>query len=381
MQIWWVRKALASPAILQACACTAAEHKALLEYNQGVSSDIIQKSIKDSIYLRIEAIKSLNDLLQDPVRSATQSTVLHVNVLMANEALGAHFEVLQAHKEGLKTLVSMMGGLIELEHPMLSTIYQGSLLLAALQNTKPIFPIIAKYRDAIVHEPQMFHNEDIKYDCVVPATLECLGARFTTASWNVEIHPTMKSLIETFRRLVRHFEIGTLFPSIVAPTDNDLFVIFQHELLTTHYASESPCNPNLDECLRHSLLIYLYIRVSHLQELPIMQNMVENFRHSLSGLSYLYTTAPDLLFWILFIGGMASQGYSSHPWFMSHIAIVAHDLELEDWEQVRTLLGGFFYTDQAGQTAAEDLWTEVLLLAGPYRYIAPKSRILAMEID
>jgi hypothetical protein len=71
--------------MLETCAFRAAKDKARVESIQGVFSDIIQKSINDSIYFRIKAIKALNNLLQDPAGSATHPTVLLVSALVSNE--------------------------------------------------------------------------------------------------------------------------------------------------------------------------------------------------------------------------------------------------------------------------------------------------------
>ncbi|KAJ5381703.1 uncharacterized protein N7496_004131 [Penicillium cataractarum] len=406
MQNWWAQKAMTSPAMLQTCAFRAAEDKALVGTIQGISADLIQKSMRDSIYFRMKAIKALNESLQDPAKSATHPTLLLVSALVGNEAIGANFDALLAHKQGLKTLVSIMGGLDDLEHMMLSTVYQGALMLAALQNTEPIFPMLQRFRNGIFHVSNIFEGEELRYDdYMIPTTLLSLGIRFTTSPWHTQIHPTLKSLLEAFRRLIRHFEIGIIFPQVVAPTDNDLFVIIQHELLSTHYShNHTPGDElesryqrrhcfNLNEPLRLSLMIYLYTRVSKLQDLPILRYMVETFKQSLeirlaeissssSSSSTLDATAPDLLLWLLFIGGMASQGDSSHAWFVSHLAHVVRSLALEDWAtQVRPLLGEFFYTDRPGQMDAEDLWSEVALLTSAYRYIAPKPRLLVIEMD
>jgi hypothetical protein len=96
-------------------------------------------------------------------------------------------------------------------------------------------------------------------------------------------------------------------------------------------------------------------------------------------LTFLTHIAPDLLFWILFIGGLASQGYSSHAWFVHHLAGVARDLGLKEWtSHVRPMLAQFFYTDRVSQggkaeTVGEDLWSEVVVyLSGAYRHIAPR---------
>ncbi|KAL2861704.1 hypothetical protein BJX68DRAFT_10338 [Aspergillus pseudodeflectus] len=392
MEAWWARHAVASPAVLQTCAWRAAEHKALLASSQGMPSAVIRKSINDSLYYRLSAIKSINESIRHPVTPATESTVLLVSAQLGNESFCANLDVLPAHAKGLTTLVAMVGGLEALDHLMLSTIYQGALMLAALEDTVPLFPMLPKFRHGTLHEPKIFNvKERIQYQCEVPGSLSSLGIRFTTAPWSATIiHPKMKYLVEAFRRLIHHFEVATIYPKIVAPTDNDLFVLMQHELLSTRYTSPAggedskSTTPNINDALRLSLLVYLYTRVSQFQNLPIMRCMVENFRQSLisADVSYFHATAPDLLFWILFIGGMASQGYSSHPWFVAHLADVARDLGLQEWEsQVRPLVGEFFYTDRPGQTAAEDLWSELVLLAGPWRYIAPKPRLVVIEMD
>jgi hypothetical protein len=221
----------------------------------------------------------------------------------------------------------------------------------------------------IPHERKIFYSDDISYQYEIPKPLARLGSRFQTAAWATEIHSSMHYRIGVFRRLVRHFELGNFLPNIVAPNDNDLFVVFQHQLHSIHYASETH---NLNEPIRLTLLVYLYLRVSRVGNYPIMRHMVAHLKHSLSddaGLAYYKETAPDLLFWMLLLGGMASQGQRSHPWFVLQLAEVAHDLGLREWAAVRALLGEFFYTDWPGETAGEDLWNEVLTSR---RYIAPQ---------
>ncbi|KAL3446160.1 hypothetical protein BJX65DRAFT_309151 [Aspergillus insuetus] len=414
MQLWWMQHASTSPAMLQTCAFRAAEHRAILQSSQGVSPEVVERSNRDSIGFRIMALKTLNALLRDPVTAATQSTVLLISSLVANEAFSANFQALQTHLEGLLTLISLLGGLDALDHMLLSTVYQGFLIIAALQNTRPLLPMFRKFRRAIIHEPKIFGTEEIDYDSEIPALLDpqTLGRGFATAPWREQLHPVMIGHLEAFRRLIRHFELANRFPraGIVAPTDNDLFVVLQHDLLSTHFDQDRAAanGPGLNEPLRLTLIIYLFTRVCDFQNLPMTQVMLETLRQCLDAeptmdtetlpprqpLTFLTQTAPDLLFWILVIGGMASQGYSSHAWFVHHLAVVARDLGLEEWMgDVRPLLGEFFYTDrisQGGQaeTAGENLWSEVVvyLRAGAYRHIAPRpgggrSILLDSQID
>ncbi|KAJ0420978.1 hypothetical protein BJY00DRAFT_301257 [Aspergillus carlsbadensis] len=327
-----------------------------LQCSQGVSATVIDRSNRDSIGFRIMALKTLNTLLRDPVAAATQSTVLLINSLVANEAFSANFQALQAHLEGLLTLISLLGGLDALDHILLSTVYQGFLIIGALQNTRPLLPMLRKFRRAIIHEPQIFGTEEIQYKCKVPAALHprTLGARFNTAAWREDLHPTMRRHLEAFRRLIRHFELANLF-----------------------FKCRSTNGPGLNEPLRLTLIIYLFTRVCDFQNLPMIEVMVETLRQSLDP-----NTAPDLLFWILFICGLASKGSSSHAWLVHHLASVALDLGLKEWMgDVRPLLGEFFYTDRSSQgrveTVGEDLWSEVVvfLRADPgysCRHIAPR---------
>jgi hypothetical protein len=220
----------------------------------------------------------------------------------------------------------------------------------------------------------MFRGESYDYNYTSSLShLEPLGSGFCSATWYAEIHPSLRYFVDVFRRLVRHFELARNSPTQVMPTDNDLFLVFQYELLAARFAANAQ-SADLNEPLRLAMLIYSYTRISHYHQFPMLGCMADTLRASLvPRLAHLTTTAPELLFWILVMGGMASQQSNSHSWFVQNVADLAWTLGVENWTgQVRPLLGQFFYTDQPGQTGAEDLWSEVLALAGSYRCIAPK---------
>jgi hypothetical protein len=124
MSIWWWQRAVSQPALLQALLFLTAGHHATLESNNGVSSTAIEKSIKDSLRLRGNTLKTLNDILQDPIKAVAESTTLIVASLVAIEAVDANFEAVHAHMKGLKRLINLLGGLDALDHMTLSKIYQ-----------------------------------------------------------------------------------------------------------------------------------------------------------------------------------------------------------------------------------------------------------------
>jgi hypothetical protein len=271
--------------------------------------------------------------------------------------------------KGLATLIELAGGLDALEHMTVSSIYQYNTSLmfipfvanapsavtvyAALQNEPPIISMSAKFRSEILQEPAIFYRrpDDYAIGFVIPPYIATLGTRFASSPWYTEVSPSLKYFLPIFTRLIQHFELGKAYPELVTQTDNDLFTVFQHDFLSATSDSTYKVN-DLNPPLRYSLLVYLYVRVSHVQSLPIVRHMVETFKHILAPrIPYLLVIAPDLLFWMLVIGGLGSKGYNTHSWFVDHTACVAQHVGLSDRHQARRLLGEFFYTDQP-----EDTW-------------------------
>ncbi|EAW17372.1 uncharacterized protein NFIA_072870 [Aspergillus fischeri NRRL 181] len=374
MSIWWWQRAISQPALLQALLFLTAGHHATLKSNNGVVSTASEKSIKDSLRLRGNTLKTLNDILQDPIKAVAESTTLIVASLVAIEAVDANFEAVHAHMKGLKRLIHLLGGLDALDHMTISKIYQSDVKSAALQNSRPTFPMSARWRSEILQEFTLSRSTEHLH---VSKSLEALGNRFFAAPWYPTLDNTLKTFVQVLRRLIIYFEAAQQQPSIVLPTDNDLFLVFEHQLLSTVYETGTTL---LQEPLRLSLLIYLNLRIWHFQAFPFMQFMVEALRRSLvPAYGHAQSTAPDLLFWILFVGAMASQGYKCHPWFVSRLTEMTRRLDLVEWEKARETLGGFFYTDQPGERGAENLWNEVLLMES-YPYIAPKptSQVLVL---
>jgi hypothetical protein len=160
-----------------------------------------------------------------------------------------------------------------------------------------------------------------------------------------------------------YYEHAQRNPSSVMPTDNDLFLVMEHQLLSACYTTTDPTDIN--EPLRQTLIIYLNLRVWHFQSFPFMQYMVEALRTALEvPYVYLQTETPELLFWIMVVGSLASQGYKCHRWFVNGLSNLVERLGLGEWAEARRVLAGYFYTEQVSEKRAEeDLWNEVLLKA------------------
>ncbi|KAL3443952.1 hypothetical protein BJX65DRAFT_311431 [Aspergillus insuetus] len=381
---WW-QKAITQPALLRALLFFTAGHQATLESNNGISQTA-QKSLRDSLQLRGGALQTLNDIMRDPVKAVAESTTLVVASLVAMEAVGANFVALEAHQQGLKRLIPLCGDLDAFDHFTLSKVYQSDVKSAALKNTRPIFTISRKWREEIL---PMCTKEELS----LPKSLSRLGCSFFSSPWSSKLDPTMTAFLRVAQRLILHYETAQIYPEIIQATDNDPFLIFEHQLLSTsYYDSRTELQYNVDskhelypgrpsvlnEPLRLTLIIYLNFRIWHFQCFPFMNHMVSNLQRTLSPIyDELQSVAPTLLFWILFIGGMASQGYRCHGWFVNGLIelVKPERLDMGEWDDARVVLEGFFYTKQAwtGEELDGDLWNEVLLRAA-YPYIAPRPR-------
>lgn len=212
----------------------------------------------------------------------------------------------------------------------------------------------------------------------IVAQLSMLGTSFFKEPWYAHLGDTMKSFLRVSQRLVQYYELSNLHPSIVLPTDNSLFLLLGYQLVSIRYTEIPVESLNsqtvsclLNEPLRLALFIYLNMRIWNFQDYPMMHHLVKSLRDTLlcttsttspaSALAHIKDTAPRVLFWILFIGGMAAQGHSPHSWFVQQLVNLAASLELHEWRAARELLGGYLYTDQPGQLRGEMLWELILL--------------------
>ncbi|KAL5337753.1 hypothetical protein BJX70DRAFT_368682 [Aspergillus crustosus] len=118
---------------------------------------------------------------------------------------------------------------------------------------------------------------------------------------------------------------------------------------------------DIQEPLRITMLIFSAIQVFDLQWVPCIPFAVEDLRQSLDAtLPILWDTAYDLLFWILFIGGMALRGLDCHQWVVAHLGEAADRLGMVDWNMALPLLQQFFFFPRASAKRPECLWNEVL---------------------
>ncbi|KAL2814468.1 hypothetical protein BJX63DRAFT_392360 [Aspergillus granulosus] len=354
------QKAIYSPAILYIFCFFSARYTAFFEAKAHGILPFVKNSINNSLHFRGNALKHLNHLMQDLTNAVAEPTIVAIASFVAVESTLGNIEAVEAHLKGLKRLVYLFGGIDALHHMTLLKLYQCDNKSAVLKNKRPTFAMSARFCSEIRqwHESDMVH---INPTLTAPPGLADLGDRFMNSTWFTALDTRMQASIKAFRRLVLYFENTSLHPKPKQRiTDNSILVVVGHRLLSLSFPVEG--EEDLNEPLRLCLLLYLNIRIWPLRGLPIINSLVASLRENIDlRLPYLHSVAPDLVFWMLFMGGMASTGGKLHAWFIAQLRETRDFLQVQDWIEARTILTRFFYTDQRGETAAEDFWNEALL--------------------
>jgi hypothetical protein len=217
-----------------------------------------------------------------------------------------------------------------------------------VSKSPPIIPMCVKFEARVLQESAI-----IKASRRL-ARPSVLGTRFFNAPWSGEIQPLFKSIISCYQQLVLHYERGenpTVNPISV---ENDCLLYLSHRLLCLPY--QCPLT-EFEEIIRVSIFVYLSIRIWSIYGTPCLDSQVKSLRDLLRRNNFLLeSTASDLLFWVLFIGSLASKGLESHSWFSARLVDIADQMHLQDWDTATAFLGEFLFICRPQDDPAVELW-------------------------
>jgi hypothetical protein len=73
-----------------------------------------------------------------------------------------------------------------------------------------------------------------------------------------------------------------------------------------------------------------------------------------------------LLLWILVMGAIVTVGTLERLWFISTLGHVSGSLELESWQEMKSILATFLWLDMTNDVDGRDVWDEVGLSCSKY---------------
>jgi hypothetical protein len=192
-----------------------------------------------------------------------------------------------------------------------------------------------------------------------------LGSRFTSSSWSACLENPFKIAIENLAAVFIHYERYEQQPqykNTIKSGDNDPWMLAQRYLLSLSYEHLGP--NDIREPVRQSILAFSMARYCKFTVFPCMDTIATNLKNSLlPRLKLLRFGAQDLLFWILYVGALASKhAFEAYSWYCAHLSEVSQALGLYDWDGTRSLLEQFYYIHRPSDKSAEHIWQEVLSL-------------------
>lgn len=188
-------------------------------------------------------------------------------------------------------------------------------------------------------------------------THRSIGARFFHSPWSQDLPPELWSILHSLKPLISRFEDIEDSETRALPVENDHLLLLINRLHSLPRVS--PLTP-LQEAIRLGALIYLSVRVLIFEGNPCTEQLLLTLQCNFElSLPILTTTAPDLLFWILFVCGIASQGFKCHAGVVEMLRNSAAQLSLQRWDDALSVLEGYFFVYRRRNDPSKSLWDSI----------------------
>jgi hypothetical protein len=109
-----------------------------------------------------------------------------------------------------------------------------------------------------------------------------------------------------------------------------------------------------------SIFIYLFLRRIPILS-PVFDWMVglmqQDFERTEA--SILATYRPEIIFWMLYIAGLASLGRRQRLWFRGKLARCRMVLKLNCWREAKNILEKLAWAETLGESSGKALWQEL----------------------
>jgi hypothetical protein len=156
------------------------------------------------------------------------------------------------------------------------------------------------------------------------------------------------------------------------PSEGEVEDYFNTEVLYVEYslfsdrfteAGNLKPDDTIEGCVRWACLLYhnttiwgFYPQMAAFFHRPIIA-LEEALQHSIS--TGQFFLCQDLLIWILFIAACSSKHLPQRSYFMDELSTAVRAEGLGSFEEFRSLLSGFFYTDRCYLSPSREIWDDI----------------------
>ncbi|KAL4886862.1 hypothetical protein BJY04DRAFT_43236 [Aspergillus karnatakaensis] len=361
--LWCGKQATSQPAIFYGILSMSASHRFHLDTNSPYGNQWRVQALE----FRSKMILDVQTTVNRIEASNAEFAATMIAWLISGEASNANVPEMDIHMAGLQRLIQFAGGFDSLDMSTISFLIGVDILWAAVKCTAPSLPLPSKYLTYALNHPILTIYDSDLSDAEITGSLkhrmsQTLGSRFLDAPWSTHLDRPLKVAIWNFCTLITHYETDRIRPAherIVSYTDNNPWSVSQRHILTLSYDNLGPTDIN--EPLRRSMLAYSMARYCSFGAFPCMDLVAGTLREALEPrIAVFYSVAPDLLFWILFVGALTARPISEHyQWYCAGLAGVASGLGLVAWRDARPVLEQFLYVHRLSDRSVDRVWRDV----------------------
>ncbi|KAJ5390991.1 uncharacterized protein N7496_002059 [Penicillium cataractarum] len=277
------------------------------------TSPVVYRSLQDAFYIRSHVIRSIRNLLDKPAEIFSEAAVLLIGHLFVTEALEGNIEAVDAHTDGLRRIVEVLGGVEKIGEWPLANVYSCDPIRGLLKDCPLVFDI-----------PKAWETESLRALSERAKPFRKGHPRLGTSFSHSHIHPRLKMIIRSLEDIICIYEETLRLNIDLAMPDHNCALLLSNRLHSVPFDyALSPFN----ESIRLTLMLYMLTRMWEFQ--ASVEGLVRKLQDRLEEtLGYLESSAPNLLFWILFNGAFASARFECHAWFVSRLKSLARELFL-----------------------------------------------------
>ncbi|KAH8800257.1 fungal-specific transcription factor domain-containing protein [Xylogone sp. PMI_703] len=317
--------------------CIAADNLNLLEH----VGDCVE-----SLYWKNEAIKTINERLNESTSKLTAATVAAVASLTSYEAMNGSLLSVQTHINGLEQIVNVLGGLnnIRSSH-LLCLIAWADINSANALSTLPRFPLI----DILQNDPMS--------ESAIQVSKPYLS----------NLDERLKDLFADIQSLSRLLEDKNASELDQLSSTNTVYLTKRRLIYALASSTDYFDHLKLEQtcCLAGLIFIECFLcRTS--PNSVIIRRLVEKLENAIAeqlpstGGPRSHNGSTKFLLWSVCVGAIAAA--SNRRWFIERI--VANNFMKQDWGEVKETLQQICFPEFIVENTARYVWEEVHELMG-----------------
>jgi len=214
--------------------------------------DYERKIAQHAIMHKSKALSLMNQVLADPNRAITESSIITVSLLFALEGVGGDLGSAEIHSRGLARMVDIRGGLSALAPNVVGDIYTSDTKTVAVGLTKPDFPLTDYWKQRL----DLLSSTNFEPGPVLPL----VATRFFDPDLVQIFHPDMLRNFRYMRHLINYTEFSKSrrCSKPIAPYSTGEYTVAEHVLLSFPFEGHSitTTNEHVQECTRIAAILY-----------------------------------------------------------------------------------------------------------------------------